>query len=133
MEQPFKWSRNKSDSPIKDKDLCVTCGKEAITDGVECQWCMKWEYKVCSKITDDEYTMLDGMSQNIMFFCSSCSHKVPMALSHYELCSQMDTKLEVVQSQIVKSIEDTNLKQSKQVDSKFEDTELKISKIFLRY
>jgi len=52
-----------------------------------------------------------------------------MALSHYELCSQMDTKLEAVHSEIVKSIEDTNLQQNKQVDSKFEDTELKISNI----
>jgi len=34
-----------------------------------------------------------------------------------------------VQSEIVKSIEDTNLQQSKQVDSKFEGTELKISNI----
>jgi len=57
---------------------------------------------VCSKIVDDEYKLLDGMPLNIMFFCSSCCCKVPMALCHYELCNQMDAKLEVMQYKLLK-------------------------------
>ena len=111
MEQPLKRSRNKTDSPTKDRDFCVTCKKKVTTDGVECQWCTQWEHKVCSKITENEYQLLDGISVNIMFFCSRCCCKVPMALNYYDLGNQMDTKLEAVQSELVKSIEDKSIQQ----------------------
>ena len=54
-----------------------------VTDGVECQWCKKWEHKVCAKLSDNEYTMLEGVAVNIAFLCSICCVKVPIALQFY--------------------------------------------------
>ena len=46
-------ARNKTSTPDKAKDLCITCKKQATTDAIECQWCEQWEHKVCAKISDE--------------------------------------------------------------------------------
>lgn len=86
---PRKKTRNLDASPDKqptasqDSELCVSCNSTVDTDGIECQWCKKWEHKVCAKLSDSEYNMLEGVSVNIMFFCSTCCVKVPQALQTY--------------------------------------------------
>ena len=37
--------------------------------GVECQWCCKWEHRVCVDLSQSEYNMLTNSSNKIMFFC----------------------------------------------------------------
>ena len=51
-EKPSKRSRSKTNTPEKGKDQCVTCKKMVSTDddATECQWCEKWQHKVCAKI-----------------------------------------------------------------------------------
>ena len=62
-------------------ELCVSCNKKADDDAIECQWCSRWEHKVCAKISSEQYLLLDSTPLNIMFFCSSCASRVPQALT----------------------------------------------------
>ena len=57
---PRKKTKNLTASPDKqdsDCELCVSCHSPVVTDRVECQWCKKWEHKVCAKLSDSEYTI----------------------------------------------------------------------------
>ena len=77
------------DSPstkkTKDKSgevvVCVKCSKNAEEDSIECESCLKWEYRVCVGISKEEYEVLSSdLSTNIVFFCSVCRLKVKLAL-----------------------------------------------------
>ena len=86
---PRKKTKNLAASPDKqhttsqDSESRVSCNSTVDTDRVECHGCKKWEHKVCAKLFDSEYNMLEGVSVNIMFFCSMCYVKVPQALLTY--------------------------------------------------
>jgi len=58
-----------------------TCKKKVSTDNdaIECQWCEQWEQKVCVKISDVEYKLLDDSSSNILqiYYVSSAQYVVP--------------------------------------------------------
>lgn len=84
---PNASSRKKNKPPEK----CVTCKKDAAVDAIECQWCDNWEHKVCANISTKEYSILDSVSPNIMFFCSTCVGKVPTALVTYDLNIKIDS------------------------------------------
>lgn len=78
--------------PKKNKtEECVTCKKDAAVDAIECQWCGNWEHKVCANISTKEYLILDTVSANIMFFCSTCIGKVPNALTTYDVNLKIDS------------------------------------------
>ena len=72
-------------------EKCVTCKKDASIDAIECQWCANWEHKVCANINTNEYLILDSVSANIMFFCSTCIGKVPIALTTYDANLKIDS------------------------------------------
>ena len=59
---------------------CVTCHKDVGEDAILCQWCSKWEHRVCADLSTSEYDVLSNSSNKIMFFCSVCCPKVPLAL-----------------------------------------------------
>ena len=73
-----------SDKQTKEKDVslvdCVSCSKDIEEDGIECQWCCRWEHHECAGLTVGEYSMLTTSSSKIMFFCTLCYSKVPFAL-----------------------------------------------------
>ena len=107
MSQPMKGRRSRVSSPDKDSECCVSCKKKigVKQDAVECQWCKHWEHRVCSKITDNEYKLLNSISVNIMFFCTSCCSKVPVALSLFDNGDRMDKKFEAMYSKFTKELE----------------------------
>ena len=56
---PRKKTTNLTTSPNKqDNELCVSCHSPVITDEVKCQWCKKWEHKVCAKGCSSQYCVL---------------------------------------------------------------------------
>jgi len=61
-------------------DSCITCSQDVEENGVECNWCLRWEHCECAGISSNEYTVLSNSSSKIMFFCSICYTKVPFAL-----------------------------------------------------
>ena len=85
-------------------EICVTCKKEASVDAIECQWCTNWEHKVCANISSAEYKILDTVSANIMFFCSMCIGKVPVALSSYLI----NTNIESLEQKVMQLSSDIN-------------------------
>ena len=61
-------TRGEETVSLDGTDSCVSCGRKADDDAVECQWCSHWEHKVCAKVSSEHYLLLDSTSQNIMFF-----------------------------------------------------------------
>ena len=113
-EKPPKRQREKTSTPDKGNNHCVTCKKKVTIkdDGVECQWCEKWEHKICAKLSDDEYKILSDSSPHIIFFCSSCFPKVPSALSDYtsQTIANFDSRLKEMESKLSGIFEDINAK-----------------------
>ena len=113
-EKPPKRQREKTSTPDKGNNQCVTCKKKVTIkdDGVECQWCEKWEHKVCAKLGDDEYKILSDSSPHIIFFCSLCFPKVPSALSDYtnQTIANFDGRLKEMESKLSGIFEDINAK-----------------------
>ena len=107
MSQPMKGRRSRVSSLDEDSECCVSCKKKigVKQDAVECQWCKHWEHRVCSKITDNEYKLLNSISVNIMFVCTSCCSKVPVALSLFDNGDRMDKKFEAMYSKFTKELE----------------------------
>ena len=82
LTQPTISPQKKSGKKAKQTppEKCVTCKKDIKQDGVECQWCRKWEHRACAGLSQSEYNMLTNSSNKIMFFCTFCFSKVPFAL-----------------------------------------------------
>ena len=75
-------TRKEQTASLDRTKLCVSCNKKADeSDAIECQWCSRWEHKVCAKISSEQYLLLDSTPLNIMFICSSCASRVPQALT----------------------------------------------------
>ena len=113
-EKPSKRQRKKASTPDKGNNHCVTSKKKVTIkdDGIECQWCDKWEHKVCAKLSDDEYKILNNSSPHIMFFCSLCFPKVPSALSDYtsQTIANFDNRLKEMESKLSGIFEGINVK-----------------------
>ena len=94
-EYEQKHRRNQTKSPDKqdkedslekqDSEKCITC-KELVTDSdvIECQWCQKWEHKVCAKLSDNNFILLGRTSDRIKFFCSLCVPRVDLVLKFFD-------------------------------------------------
>ena len=125
-EKSLKRLRNKPNSPEKAKDLCVTCKKKVSTedDAIECQWCEQWEHKVCTKVIDNAYKLLDDTSSNIMFFCSLCCPEVPSALSNYGSTNvNFDNRLREMETKLSNIVDDINTK----LDNHYKKLEAKLT------
>ena len=48
-------------------EKCVTCNKVIKQ---ECQWCRKWEHRVCTGLSQSEYNTLTNSSNKMMFLHS---------------------------------------------------------------
>ena len=78
--------QDKENSPQKqDSEKCITC-KELVTDSdvIECQWCQKWEHKVCAKLSDSDFVLLGRTSDRIRFYCSLCAPRVDIVLKFFD-------------------------------------------------
>ena len=60
--------------------LCISFNKNANEDSIQCESCFNWEHRECAGVSTQEYEVITDCSPNIMFFCTSCSPKVTMAL-----------------------------------------------------
>ena len=74
-----------SGSKKNKAEKCITCKKDAAVDAIECQWCTSWEHKVCANVSKKEYSLLNSASSNILFFCSTRTPKVLIALKTYDV------------------------------------------------
>ena len=117
-----KKSKDQESPTKKCTYLCATCKKQVSDDAVECQWCSRWEHKVCAKITTEEYVLLDSVCDSIMFFCTECTTKVPLALKSYDHEVDVAGKFEALEVKFTTMINDlTNCvkEQAKVFDNKF--------------
>jgi len=55
------------DKHSANPEPCVTCDKEVEDNAIMCQWCSKWEHRVCAGISVNKYNMLSTSSNKIMF------------------------------------------------------------------
>ena len=106
-QQERKRRRNQTDSPDKQaNEKCITCKEPADSDVIECQWCQRWEHKVCAKLSDDDFTLLGRTSDRIRFYCSQCAPRVDVVLKFFddfhERQVSMDARLQNIESQLVK-------------------------------
>ena len=73
-----------SNKKIKDKfgevSICVKCSNNAEEDS---ESCLKWEHRVCARISKEEYKVINNLSNNTMFFCCVCRPKVILALKFF--------------------------------------------------
>ena len=67
---------------------------------VLCQWCSKWEHRLCAGVSAKEYDLLSNSCSKIMFFCSLCCPKVPLALkiddANHSVSSNYETLREAI-------------------------------------
>jgi len=103
FEMSTQSDRNKRPrNDASTRELCVSCQKDVEDDGVECEWCYKWEHRECAGLTNDEYLVLSNSNSKIMFFCSLCYSKVPFSLNMERKAASQQSALE----QRLQSIED---------------------------
>ena len=114
-EHEQKRRRNKTKSPDKqdkenspkkqDSEKCITC-KELVTDSdvIECQWCQKWEHKVCAKLSDNDFILLGRTSDRIRFYCSLCAPRVDVVLKFFDIFYEkqicIDARLQGIETQL---------------------------------
>ena len=85
---------------------CITCNKDVGEEAILCQWCDKWEHRVCADISTNEYKILTSSNKKIMFFCSQCHLKVPLALKLEDKDSSLSSDYEALR----KAIDDLAIK-----------------------
>ena len=105
-KEPSKDSPPKKSGKKTKQVHCITCNKDVGEEAVLCQWCDKWEHRVCADISTSEYKILTNSSKKIMFFCSLCHHKVPLALKLEDKDSSLSSNYKVLQ----KAIDDLSIK-----------------------
>ena len=77
-------------SPAKtDSGKCVICKEVAKDDVLECSWCESLVHGDCIKISTSQSAVLSEIVSNVLFFCPSCMHKLPTALSCYDKTSEV--------------------------------------------
>ena len=81
-------------------------GDEAIL----CQWCSMWEHKIRASVSVKEYDILSNGCNNIMFFCTVCCPKVPLALKLEDKNSSLTLECHKLFSDICKAISDLSIK-----------------------
>ena len=79
----MKRFRSGSTCPLKvDLDNCVLCNEVASEDVLECSWCKHHVHRGCTKISPSQFTVLNEIVDNVLFFYSPCMHKLPSALKY---------------------------------------------------
>ena len=70
MSQTVKGHRSRVASYDKDSECCISCQEECYGARVA----KHWEPRVCSKITDNDYKLLNTIViyVSILFFCTFC-------------------------------------------------------------
>ena len=105
-KEPSEDSPPKKSGKKTKQVRCITCNKDMGEEAVLCQWCDKWEHRVCAGISTSEYKILTNSSKKIIFFYSLCHHKVPLALKLEDKDSSLSSNYEVLQ----KAIDDLSIK-----------------------
>ena len=96
MSVPIKRLRGESTSPTKpESNVCTSC-KKSVTDddSLECVWCERLQHRNCAKISDDQYCMLVNLPTNIVYFCTSCFHKLSGALAISDIIDEVNSAID---------------------------------------
>lgn len=109
--------RPRTESPSKNSlENCVVCSEKATEDVFECSWCESRQHSACAKISPDQCSVLSKVMGNIVFFCSTCLEKVPMALQYFEEQACVDTRLESVEIKL-QEVQTTEKKLSEAINN----------------
>jgi len=68
------WFPDKLAEKSVELDVCVTCAKNVTDDAIKCFWCKEWEHRSYANIKTNEYVLLNGASNNILFFAALACH-----------------------------------------------------------
>ena len=91
----MKRIRIGSTSPVKiNPEQCVICKEVAKDDVLECSWCECLVHGDCIKISSSQSTVLSEIVSNVLFFCPSCMHKLPTALSCFDKTSEIQFSID---------------------------------------
>ena len=96
----------------KETEVCVTCGKPAKSDCIECSWCGQWEHSQCNNLSTDELEVLGKLPPNVMFFCNVCQPKVTLALKFFNDMEEnqkvLDKRLHQLEEKLTKATNELN-------------------------
>lgn len=116
MEKHSLKRKKPTDSPNKDT-ICVSCKKNAAKNAIECDRCFKWEHKNCAGVSDDMYSLINKVPENIRFFCTPCCAVISTIL-------EVNVKFDNLEGKLCKTLEDIQARLSDQ----FKALELKLQK-----
>ena len=117
----------------QESDTCLKCKcviKDSEECSIQCQWCQLWVHGKCSKLSDEECGILSKSGINLMYFCTTCSPNIDEALESFddnknnpnkqilnsslsEEQTQLDNKLEMVETKLNEIKEELSLQLSK--------------------
>ena len=67
---------------------------------LECAWCDGKVHSECVGLSEDQCNILDGVTINIVFFCSTCLQLLPAALKCYDSLSLVDSRVVAVENSV---------------------------------
>jgi len=77
---------------------CTMCSEKATEDIFECCWCESHQHSSCLKISPDQCNVLNKVVSNVVYFCSTCLERLPLALQYYENQACVEQRLEAVET-----------------------------------
>jgi len=78
---PSKKTKEKSTT----NQQCTLCSEPVTKDALECGWCECLQHSACLGMSVDQCSVLDSVSGNVIFFCSTCVMHLPAAMQSYEI------------------------------------------------
>lgn len=90
---------SKDGKKVKE-DECLICLKMATDNVLECTWCDGRVHAECSGLSEDQCSILDSVTSNIVFFCSTCLPLLPVALKCYDSLPLVDSRVEAVENSV---------------------------------
>lgn len=114
QEMTHQTKRTRNDT---SGDSCVTCGKDVEEEGVECNWCFRWEHCSCASLSSEEYSVLSSSSCKIMFFCSLCYYRVPFALRIQDEQQKSEDRLKSVEDKLTEVVDKMTSSPTQQVST----------------
>ena len=108
----------------------MICKEVAKDDVLECSWCESLVHGDCIKISTSQSAVLSEIVSNVLFFCPSCMHKLPTALSCYDKTSEVqfaiDSKFSSMEKTFATKI-DSRSNQLKELEAKCLDNPVETS------
>ena len=117
---------------VIEKPRCATC-KKSVKNAVECNWCKKWEHKVCANLSDGDYVLLGSSSESVKFYCTYCAPKIGLALRFFtdsaDRQKDIDSRLLSMESQLSDKflLLESHFTKFADISNKFDSIELQLT------